>query len=310
MSLKYIFKGLATFLPGVNRFKQKGTGGTNSAKYCYSVWLRHLIMAKKSGLNTFPKIVAELGPGDSLGIGLAALISGSQKYFAFDVVEYADVKINLRIFDELVELFKNREAIPGDDDFPKVKPRLSEYSFPADIMDAERLGYALEVSRLERIRESILNPGKEGSVIKYMVPWYDAKVIESGTVDMIYSQAVLEHVEELRNSYKIMHVWLNSNGFMSHTIDFKCHGSAGLWNGHWAYSDFAWKLIKGNKPFWINRQPHSVHTSVLKERFRVISDIQYKLPSCISRERLASKFAVLSDDDLTTSEAFIQAVKK
>lgn len=32
-------------------------------------------MAKKNGLNPYPKIVAELGPGDSLGIGLADTLS-------------------------------------------------------------------------------------------------------------------------------------------------------------------------------------------------------------------------------------------
>ena len=31
-------------------------------------------MAKANGLNPYPEVVAELGPGDSLGTGLAALI--------------------------------------------------------------------------------------------------------------------------------------------------------------------------------------------------------------------------------------------
>lgn len=44
-------------------------------------------MAYKNGLPVHPDTVAGLGPGDSLGFGLAALISGADKYFAFDVVE-------------------------------------------------------------------------------------------------------------------------------------------------------------------------------------------------------------------------------
>ena len=59
-------------------------------------------------------MVAELGPGDSLGIGFSALISGADKYFAFDVVEHANASRNFEIFDELVSLFKNKEDIPDD----------------------------------------------------------------------------------------------------------------------------------------------------------------------------------------------------
>jgi hypothetical protein len=79
-------------------------------------------MASNNGLNTYPKVVAELGPGDSLGIGLAALVSGAEKYFALDVVEYTNIERNLKIFDELVTLFKNKEDIPGEQEFPEVRP--------------------------------------------------------------------------------------------------------------------------------------------------------------------------------------------
>ena len=112
MKLKQLIHGTATFMPGLNHYHAKGTGGTDSARYCYSIWLRHLVMAKSNGLNPYPKIVAELGPGDSLGIGLAALISGCDKYFAFDVVEHANTERNVKIFDELVTLFRDRVKTP------------------------------------------------------------------------------------------------------------------------------------------------------------------------------------------------------
>jgi hypothetical protein len=311
MKLKQLVYGIATFVPGVNRYRAKGTGGTDSARYCYSVWLRHLVMAESNGLIPFPKTVAEVGPGDSLGIGLAALISGCEKYFAFDVVAHANVKRNLKIFDELVDLFRNRKAIPGDDEFPKVKPNLDEYRFPADILDENRLQHALEKSRLERIRDSIIYSQNDDSLIQYMVPWYDASVLRKESVDMIYSQAVLEHVNDLRNTYKAMNLWLKSNGYMSHQIDFKSHGVADEWNGHWAYSDFTWKLIKGKRPYLLNREPHSTHLSILNEEgFRVVCDRTIKSESNLNREDLAPRFKSISDDDLTTSGAFIQAAKK
>ncbi|MBM4372890.1 MAG: hypothetical protein FJ098_14650, partial [Deltaproteobacteria bacterium] len=80
-SLRQLLWGIATFVPGVRFLDRRGTGGTGSARYCYSVWLRHLVLAKDRGLlDQVPATVAELGPGDSIGIGLAALLSGATAY--------------------------------------------------------------------------------------------------------------------------------------------------------------------------------------------------------------------------------------
>lgn len=310
MKLRQLIYGIATFFPGVSRLRSKGTGGTDSARYCYSVWLRHLVLAKNNGLSPYPKIVAELGPGDSLGIGLAALISGCNKYFAFDVVKHADTERNLKIFDKLVTLFKNRTAIPGPNEFPKVKPYLSGYEFPTDILDENILQNSLEISRIQKIRASIENPQHNDSCIQYKVPWYDMNLLEENSVDMIYSQAVLEHVDDLPNTYKSMHLWLKSTGYMSHQIDFKCHGHADEWNGHWMYSNLIWKLIKGKRPYLLNREPRSTHIALLKEvGYKIVCDNKIKSKSSLTRDDLASRFKYITDDDLTTSGAFIQAVK-
>ena len=36
--------------------------------------------------------IAEIGPGDSIGVGLLALLLGVEKYYAFDVVKFANVE--------------------------------------------------------------------------------------------------------------------------------------------------------------------------------------------------------------------------
>ena len=74
-----LIKGFATFVPGLNRLLQVRTGGTGSARYCYSIWMRYLVMAYESGLPTRPDVAAELGPGKSLGVGCAALLSGANR---------------------------------------------------------------------------------------------------------------------------------------------------------------------------------------------------------------------------------------
>lgn len=308
-SLKLLY-GIATFIPGISSLRLKGASETASSRYCYSVWLRHLVMAHCNGLNSFPKVVAEFGPGKSLGIGLAALISGCEQYFALDVVEHANVDRNVRVFDELVDLFKNCTDIPGDNEFSKINPQLKEYSFPHDILDGYRLKYALEDSRLENIRNSIINPHRKDSVLKYSVPWYNFNVIKKESIDMIYSQAVLEHIDNLENAYKAMNLGLKPTGYISHQIDFKCHGTADEWNGHWTYSDLTWKLMRGKRPYLLNRQPYSLHLSLLeKEGFKLITNISYRLESKLQKKQLAPQFQSMSDDDLITSGAFVQGMK-
>ncbi len=311
-SHRKLASGIVSYIPGIGKYllQKRNTGGTENARYCYSVWLRHLVMANKSRLNSYPKTVAELGPGDSLGIGLSALISGCDQYFAFDIVDFANIERNMRIFEELVELFENRKPIPDDREFPNVKPYLETYNFPEDILDNERLGDALEKSRLEAIKSALKNMNRKDSKIQYKVPWYDAKVLQDESVDMIYSQAVLEHIDDLRGAYKVMKKWLKPDGYMAHQVDFKCHGTAEEWNGHWAYSDFMWKLIKGKRPYLLNREPYSTHARILNEEgFKVLLNIMYQSESNLKRSQLAPKFKTTSDTDLCTSGAYMQAVK-
>jgi len=98
---------------GLHGLVSRGTGGTDIPANCYEVWLKHLTLLWESQLQAIPNTVAELGPGDSLGVGLAALLSGASKFYALDVVLFANQTRNLQIFDELVELFKHRAARPS-----------------------------------------------------------------------------------------------------------------------------------------------------------------------------------------------------
>ncbi len=304
---------IAGYIPD-GLYRTRGTGGTISARYSYSVWLRHLVMAHKNNLPAQPDVIAELGPGDSLGIGLAALISGVNKYYAFDVIEYASSQRNIKVFDELISLFKKRKKIPDEAEFPEIKPRLESCEFPSHILSNDHLNLMLKDDRIDSIRNALLNMGNlPGNKIQisYFVPWYDSNIIKEATVDMVYSQAALEHVEDLKHIYETLYRWLKPGGFMSHQIDFKSHGLASEWNGHWTYSDFVWKIIKGKRSYLLNREPHSKHIELIRKAgFEITCDIQFKNESKIQRKYLKSRFKNLSEDDLNTSGAFIQAVKK
>jgi hypothetical protein len=315
---RLLFNAL-TFLPGVSqiprvrnkiRTRTTGTGGTDSARYCYSVWLRHLVLARDNHLNTSPETVAELGPGDSLGICVSALLSGAKRCFALDVVAHANTERNLAIFDGVVTLFESRAAIPDDVEFPGVYPKLKDYSFPSDILTDSRIDTALSPERIQKLRASLANLDANDSVIRYRAPWFDSSVVEENSVDMIFSQAVLEHVDDLEMVYRTMNQWLKARGYISHQIDLNSHGWAEEWNGHWTYSDFMWKLIRGRDSWLINREPQSTHIRMLTNAgFEIVNCLPVEKVSSIGLNNVAKRFRGMTEQDLTTSGLFVQATR-
>jgi hypothetical protein len=253
-----------------------------------------------------------LGPGDSLGIGLSAILSGVEDYFALDVLRFWDSNKNIRIFDELLELFRRREDIPGDVEFPNVSPKIKDYAFPEMVLSEAVLKMSLSPSRVERIRKELQSPDDPANtIIKYQIPWYDSKVIEAGSVDLIISQAVLEHVDDLENAYSAMSLWLNDKGLMSHAIDFKCHGMTKSWNGHWCLSAFEWQMVRCGRVYAINRMPLSAHLKLLeKNGFKLLEKNVSKRENNLMRTALFGEFHNMSDDDLQTSGVYILAQKK
>ena len=303
--------GLVLHMPFVKTILSYKTGGTIESRYCYSAWLRHLMMLN-SVQTGIPKKVAELGPGDSLGIGFAALLSGCESIRAFDVIKYWNIERNLKIFEELVVLFKNKAPIPDNTEYPKVQPQLDTYAFPDNILSEEILKESLSESRLEAIREEIKNPDNpRNTLVKFYVPWDDYKVISPDSVDFVYSQAVLEHVEDLEGTYVAFSKWLKKGGIMSHSIDFKCHRTTKSWNGHRTYSDFEWRIVKGGRMFLINRHPYSVHRGLQeKHGFKILKERLVTMANNIPRNKFSQRFRGLSDKDMTTSDAYMLSIKE
>jgi SAM-dependent methyltransferase len=314
IKVRSIIKAGATYLPGGRRLSGRTTGGTTSARYCYSVWLRHLSMARQHGLPTSFGTVVELGPGDTLGTGLAALLSGAERYIALDAVRYAEPDRNVQIFEELIGLFRNREPIPDAAELPLVQPRLASYAFPAEPLSSSRLDAALDPARLDGIRNALRSPPPdilcEPAPVCYIAPW-QAGTVGTGTADLVFSQTVLEYSDDLGSLYAEMSRWLKPGGLMSHEIDFKSLGITTEWNGHWSCSDALWRVAVGRRRHRINREPCSTHVALLAQaNCRVVAVERTVRPSAIPRERLAPRFRHLTDDDLTTSSALIQAVKE
>jgi len=255
-------KGALTWVPPLNawRLRRGATGGSDSSRYCYSVWLRHLKTLHPYGFAVKGARIGELGPGDSIGIGLSALLSGAASYAGLDVVSFS-AKANLGgILDELVQLYSDKAPIPNENEFPSVRPKLNSYEFPDQLVDCVRL-----VDMAERIRPELGTGLNSGHLVSYRAPWTSLDDVAVGTLDLIFSQAVLEHVDSLRHTYQAMFAWLKPGGYASHVIDFSSHYLSPYWNGHWAYSEWQWRLVRGRREFLLNREPLGTHLECVKE---------------------------------------------
>jgi SAM-dependent methyltransferase len=308
-------RGLLSFLPGFERWWSKQTGGgqTLSPRYCYSVWLRHLVKAHDSGLSTDPSVVAELGPGESIGVGIAAVLCGADSYHAFDVIKYANPKRNLAVFDVILALLRERAPIPNDLDLTEVQPSLQSYAFPSEVLSDKRLDVSLAPQRIRTLRHTLGGPASgqhPHRPFSYITSWLDTERIDPETIDLIISQAVLEHVDDLSSTYRAMYQWLRPGGFMSHQIDFRCHGITRDWNGHWAISDSSWSIIRGKRAYFLNRAPYETHVAHLREAgFEIVREQRACATGGISRSRLSRRFKSISDLDLSTCGVFVQARK-
>lgn len=290
-------------LDPVRRIRRRGGGlETLSARYCYGVWLRHLVLADQQSLQTAPAVVAELGPGGSLGVGMAALLTGSSRYIALDVRRHPRAGGNLDVFDELVSLLSANAPIPSTAEFPDLRPRLGFSAFPKSILSDERLGQALAPARIRRLREVV-----EADALEYVAPWDRADVIGAGSIDLIISQAVMEHVADLQTTYAAMFNWLRPGGYMSHQIDLRSHRTSQAWNGHWAYPGWLWKAVQGAP---INRLPLSAHVNAVREAgFSVVRmDCEFA-EFGLTRRQLAPEWKHLGDSDLRCEGVFLQAVR-
>lgn len=268
-------KGAMTYIPLFNRWSNSQAGSPVGARYFYSVWLRHLVKVASVRPDFSINVVAELGPGDALGIGICALLSGAQRYIGLDRIAFGLRADNNALLDELALLFKNQTPIPDDREMSGVYPKLEDYGFPHHLITKDTLDFTLSDQRLERLCKCLHSNDLNNDLFSYAAPWDSENILNPASVDLLISQAVLEHVDGIEGAYEAMHNWLKPNGVMSHRIDYTSHGITRDWFGHWTISAGLWRLVRGRRAYLINRMPHSSHISALQQS-------GFNIASCIT----------------------------
>tara|TARA_B100000989_G_C19469658_1_gene440057 strand:- start:74 stop:931 length:858 start_codon:yes stop_codon:yes gene_type:complete len=270
--LKIILKIILSRFPLNYSFWQKiglfRHGHMDKIDYIIKVFERHIQFAKLDKNNLEGKHFIELGPGDSILSALLAYSYGA-KLTLVDVGHFVKEDINFykNICIKLIKL---------------------NYKMP-DISNCNNI-YDI----LEKVESKYLTNGVESM-----------KTIKSQSIDLIFSQAVLEHVRkrDFNNLAKEIKRVLKVDGTSSHAIDLKDHLNYSLNNLR--FSDKLWESeFFAASGFYTNRLSISDITEVYKENgFKVdtLNKLTWKeLP--ISRSKFAAQFKNRPTQDLLVSE--------
>src|SRR5262249_4548609 len=158
------------------------------------------------------------GPGDSIGIGLAGLLSGAEYYIGLDLLPFSARTDLERIFDEIVRMYMRKEPIPDNNEFPRMRPQLRSYEFQ---------DYAIEWAgfseRVEGIGSDIRAGWEPGQLVGCQARWTSIAEIAQNSFDFIFSKAVFEYVAPADETYNAMSIWVKAGGYASHVIDLSAH---------------------------------------------------------------------------------------
>lgn len=242
-------------------------GYMDKIEYVKSVFDRHVEAAGLTGALK-GKTILEIGPGDSVATALIAACYGARAVLV-DAGNFA---------------VKDAEV----------------YKKMAQDLDALGLPIPKAVDQTQSLEDVLAVCGAE-----YLVNGLKSlKELKAGSIDFIFSQAVLEHVrkKEFLETVRECRRVIAPSGIASHRIDLRDHLSGGLNNLR--FSERVWEsdfFVKSG--FYTNRIQYSemlslLHTGGFNCEVRQVSRWE-SLP--IRRSSLATKFQRLPDDVLSVS---------
>ncbi len=247
-------------------------GKMDSYNYAWNVLSRHTKQIHSEQDNWYG---LELGPGDGILSALLAPALGAAGLTLLDSGDYADKDIN-----------KYHQQV---NDF---LAKFHHYVLP-DYTNCTSIDKLL----------------KSAGGAYHSKGLNSLKILPDDSFDLIYSQAVLEHVrrDEFSETIRQCRRLLKPNGVMSHVVDFKDHLGGGLNNlrissGLWEQNWFAFK-----SNFYTNRLRFSEVVKICEDSgftLKTAKVSRYEVTP-IQRKQLASEFSRISDDDLSISEVHL-----
>lgn len=242
-------------------------GAMDEPAYAYSVFREHL---KRAGFADPPQgfTCLELGPGESLFSAVIAKALGAARIYLADSGPY---------------------AIAAPRAYNAMAAYLAEQGLPAPPIAA-----AADVDEVLRICDAVYLTGGLPSLAN----------IPDGSVDLIWSQAVLEHVRraDFFATMRELRRIIKPEGLCSHRVDLRDHLSNALNNLR--FSERLWESnFFANSGFYTNRITHSEMLSLFRGAgFAVdLRHVERWPAPPTPRRRLAPPFRDLPDAELCIS---------
>jgi SAM-dependent methyltransferase len=214
------------------------------------------------------KTILEIGPGDSIGTALVSSSYGA-KIILIDVDLYAEQDIFV---------------------YQALANRLSSLGLKVPNIDkAKSIDEILEICNAKYLTNGLKSFSN----------------IASDSVDLIVSQAVLEHIKksDFSNVLNECKRILNKNGIAVHSIDLKDHLENALNNLRFKHNFWESKFISSSG-FYTNRIRFFEMIDLFKQAKFIVETSKInkweKMPT--KRKYLSNEFADLSKDDLLVSE--------
>ena len=144
---------------------------------------------------------------------------------------------------------------------------------------------------------------------QYLVDGLDSlKLIDSSSVDLIFSQAVMEHIrkDEINDTINEFYRILKPGGVTSHRIDYKDHLNSSINNLR--FSGKIWESnLFANSGFYTNRIRHSEMIKLFSSSNLILikekTEEWSKVP--LNRKKLNKAFKSLTEKDLLTKSSNI-----
>lgn len=240
-------------------------GQMDSAEYALSCFKGH--WAATQDARRQPQTILELGPGDSLASSLIGCAMGVQRSYMIDSGPYAT-----RVVDPYLQLRSRLKQL-----YPEAP--LPEFSTVDEMLSATGGQY--------------LTAGTDSM-----------RGVPDGSIDLVYSQAVLEHVpfNELEEQFRQTRRVLHRDGVASHQVDLRDHLGNGLNNLRFSHS--FWETPRIHRSgFYTNRVRLPAYLEMFRRCRLQVRQIEVsrwpQLP--IKRSQLDRSFRDLSDEDLSVS---------
>jgi hypothetical protein len=108
-----------------------------------------------------------------------------------------------------------------------------------------------------------------------------------------------------------MQRWLRPNCLTTHLIDFFSHGLTKEWNGHWALNSRLWQVIRGRRPYLLNRAWRSQHLALFSANgFTILDEVIERRSDGLVPHSFAPEFRNIPDEDARTRMMFVVARKE